>query len=227
MIEESGSTNQINSHPSLRQSIEANIERNLEIAAVLLLSIATVATAWCAYQSTRWGGVQATSFAQASAKRIESSREYNRSMQLVTIDANLFAQWVAAYNVGDQALLTFYETNLMRPEFMPYLDAWVASNPLQNPDSARNPLVDQAYLQTMFAESERLRTEAEAKFVEATEANQNGDDYVLATVMFASVLFFGGISSKFKSRKIQKTLVTLAILMFAIGLTQIGGLPIH
>lgn len=45
-----------------------------EIAAAILLSIATVLTAWCAYQATRWSGVQSIRYAEASAARVESTR---------------------------------------------------------------------------------------------------------------------------------------------------------
>ena len=34
----------------------------IELAATILLSLATIAAAWSAYQATRWGGVQANSF---------------------------------------------------------------------------------------------------------------------------------------------------------------------
>ena len=48
--------------------------RIIEIASALLLALAAVAAAWAGYQSARWGGVQATDTAEASAARLESSR---------------------------------------------------------------------------------------------------------------------------------------------------------
>jgi hypothetical protein len=44
-------------------------KRRLEIAATVLLSPATVLTAWSAFWSTKWSGVQAIRFSQASASR--------------------------------------------------------------------------------------------------------------------------------------------------------------
>ncbi len=201
--------------------------RYVDIAAAVLLAIATVSTAWCAYQATRWGGVQATSFAEASTARIESTRQFNLAVQLLGLDANLFTDWVDAYSAGNTELQGFYETNLMRPDFLPYLNEWVDSNPLENPDALRNPLVNETYQQGLLAESERLRGDAEAKFEEATDANQTGDDYILATVLFASVLFFAGISNKFERVKIQTAMVVFAAGMLLLGGIQIAGLPIH
>lgn len=211
------------------QSVQESVDKLLrftDIAAAVILSIATVTTAWCAYQSTRWGGVQATAFAEASTSRIESTREYNRAFQLLSIDGQTFLEWVDAYADQDTERLEFYQSNIMRPEFLPFLEEWVATQPRLNPDADRNPLMNEAYQRELMAESGRLRDEAEVKFQEATEASQTGDEYILATVLFASVLFFAGISNKFERVRIQAVLVGIAFLMFLIGVIQFGTLPI-
>jgi hypothetical protein len=46
-------------------------------------------------------------------------------------------------------------------------------------------------------ESEQFAQRAEVKFAVANHANGLADRYVRLTVMFATVLFFGGISNKF------------------------------
>lgn len=212
---------------STASATNAKLSRYAEIAAAVMLSIATVATAWCAYQSTRWSGVQATSFAEASTARVESTRAFNEGMQLLSIDANTFLQYVEAFSEDKTDLLTFYETRLFRIDFLPYFEEWLATEPLENPDAPRNPFVNEAYRDTLFARSNELEIDAAAKFETAKDANQTGDDYVLATVLFASVLFFGGISSKFDSARIQVALVILAVLMFTFGVIQVGGLPIE
>jgi hypothetical protein len=198
-----------------------------DIVAAILLSFATLSTAWCAYEATRWSGVQAKSFAEASANRIESHRQFNLGLQVLTIDAELFLQWLEAYHQDDNELREFYESNLIRPEFLPYLNEWVASQPLVNPDALRHPLESESYQQTLLVESQRLSDVAEAKFTEATEANQTADDYVLGTVLFASVLFFAGISGKFERVAIRVPLVSLAFIMLVLGVVLIAALPIH
>jgi hypothetical protein len=70
-----------------------------------------------------------------------------------------------------------------------------------------------------------LFAEAEAAFEDAAEANETADGYVLATVSFASVLFFAGISPKFRSTRIEMALVGMAIVMLLAGVVQIAGLP--
>ena len=49
-------------------------DRRVELIAAIMLSIATVVTAWSAYQATRWSGDQAEDYTSASATRTESVR---------------------------------------------------------------------------------------------------------------------------------------------------------
>ena len=51
------------------------------------------------------------------------------------------------------------------------------------------------------AEAEQLRGRAEELAAEARAANQNGDNYLLSTVLFASVLFFAGVTTKVLSER--------------------------
>lgn len=213
-------------NPSLLQ----RILRHTEVYAAILLAIATVGTAWCAYQATRWNGVQSTAFAEASTDRSESNREFNLAIQLQTIDIELATLWLEAHRDDEAERKEFYENSLIRPELMQHLEEWIASEPGEpgsDTDAASHPLASDEYMQDLVADSERLRADAEEKFQQAKEANQTGDDYVLATVIFASVLFFAGIASKFSSVNVQGGLVALALLMLVLGGAHLGSLPIH
>ena len=202
-------------------------DTSLEIFAAVLLSITTIAAAWCAYQSTRWSGVQANNYAEAGTARVESTREFNRGMQLLSLDANTFLQYVDAFSDDKTALLEFFETRLFRVDFLPYFDAWMATDPLTNPDAPRNPFVNPDYQSSLFAESDALEIEAGEKFQAAQDANQTGDDYVLNTVFFASVLFFAGIASQFPSRRVQLGLFGCGVVIFVIVMARTIGMPIE
>lgn len=56
--------------------------RRLEIAAAVLLALATIASAWSAYQASRWNGEQALGYSRAGADRVESSRAFTRWIQV-------------------------------------------------------------------------------------------------------------------------------------------------
>ena len=114
-----------------------------------------------------------------------------------------------------------------RPEMKTALDAWVALEPLKNPDAPSSPFAMDAYKSAAQDESDRLLGVAEEKLKEASQANQTSDNYVLLTVMFASVLFFGGISTKFDAFRIRAALIAFAVLIFATGLVILATYPIN
>lgn len=201
--------------------------RYTEIIAAILLSIATVATAWSAYQSSRWSGVQAMSFAEASTVRSESNREFNLAIQLQIIDTELVTRWTSAHHEGDHERIDFYETSLMRSELLDHLDEWAPSVTDQDELSTEHPLISDSYMEALLADSDQLEEEATARSQEAKAASQTSDDYVLSTVIFASVMFFAGIASKFSSRRTQGVLVFMGFLMLATGGLWIGNLPVQ
>lgn len=198
----------------------------IELIASILLALATVATAWSGYQSARWGGVQATDYAEASTKRIESTRASTRGGQQVQIDIGLFTNWVNAYAVDNQPLTDFYQERF-RAEFIPAFDAWVATEPLKNPDAPSSPFAMPEYKVADLELADQLEAEASLKFKDAGDANQQSDDYVLNTVILASVLFFAGLANRFNSTPAKLVILLAAILMFSIGLFNLGTYPIE
>jgi hypothetical protein len=61
-----------------------------------LLAIAALLAAWTGFQATKWGGVQANSYSQAGASRVESTRNSTLAGQQTTIDVISFTQWLQA-----------------------------------------------------------------------------------------------------------------------------------
>jgi hypothetical protein len=65
-------------------------DRGLEIVSAALMALATVLSAWCAYQATRWDGIQTRRVDAADAARTEAVRLSNQALQLSTLDEQLF-----------------------------------------------------------------------------------------------------------------------------------------
>ncbi len=200
-------------------------DRRIEVFAVLLLGLATVASAWSAYQATLWSGDQANGYSRASAQRSESLRSSTRAGQLTQIDVGLFVQWVIATEAGDQKLATFLQDRF-REEFVPAFDAWIAQTPPSGrtlPDGT--PFTLPEYRVQASADAERLERDAVSEFARATRANRIGDTFVLAAVLFASVLFFSGLESRWDSRRIRVGMLGLAGALFVIGLVVLALQP--
>ena len=71
----------------------------------------------------------------------------------------------------------------------------------------------------------RRERRAAAVFDDGREANQIGDNFVLAAVLLASVLFFAGLAGTLDSRPPQVILLSLAVVMVVSGAIVVALLP--
>ena len=196
-----------------------------EVIATLVLALATVATAWSGYQSARWGGEQSTSYSQAGALRTESTRASNQAGQLIQIDIGLFTNWINSFTAEDERLSNFYEDRF-RDEFQPAFDAWIATDPVNNPDAPESPFSMPEYQVSLVQEADRLEVAAAETFAEGQKANQISDNYILNTVFLASVLFLGGIATRFKAMSARWVIILFSLLILVFGLYNILTYPI-
>jgi hypothetical protein len=196
-----------------------------EVVVTFVLAIATVATAWSGYQAARWGGEQSSSYSLAGALRTESTRASTQAGQLGQIDIGMFTNWINAFATENQILVDFYQDRF-RDEFKPAFEAWLATDPVNNPDAPSTPFSMPQYQLSKAAEAERLETEAEETFDKGTEANQTSDDYILNTVFLASVLFLGGIATRFKAMSARWVIIIFSLAILVFGLFNILTYPI-
>ncbi len=203
----------------------ARRERHIDIASASILALATVLAAWSAFQSAKWSGEQATAYAQASAARQESVRNSIRAGQLTIIDVSVFEQYIDAYASGDEKLQAFYQDHA-REEFRPALDAWIALGSGPDPETQPGtPFELPEYELAANGEADRLETEAAQRFQDALTNNQRSDNYVLLTVLFASVLLFAGLAPKSRRYSIQRALIVLAGVELVVGIGLLVVLP--
>lgn len=200
-------------------------EQVIETVGALILSLAALLTSWSGYQASRWNGVMATSFSQAGALRVESTRASALAGRQTQIDLQLFGSWLDAYAAGNQLLADFYRERF-RDEFQPAFEAWLASQPLTNADALPSPFDQPEYQLVAASEAQRLEAEASATFERGTQANQIGDNYVFNAVLLALALFFAGIANRFAGIAVKGTLLGMALLLLLIGLGTIALFPI-
>jgi hypothetical protein len=215
--------------PASEHSFRARLkdpERRVELIATILMSVAVVCTAYCAWQATRWGGVQAVAFAEASTARVESSKALAKGTQEMAYDASTLLQLTTqAYNEGTPEAALDFADRFMRDEFKAYVDEWLAMEPFINDDAPATPFDLPDFANSELQRAESLEEDAAAKFDEAKSANQTGDDYILATVFFAVVLFFCGIAPKLDQRPLQWMVLVLAFAGLGTGLARALTLP--
>ncbi|HEX5856629.1 MAG TPA: hypothetical protein VFY91_00830 [Microbacterium sp.] len=182
-----------------------------ELIAVILLSLVAVLTAWCGFESNKWGGDSSVAFSEASAARIQAADFDSEARDARGFDLAVYTQWVLAEANGETELAEYIQARFS-PQFAAAFDAWVAdgkqeTGPFQRPE----------YVPPGTEKAEEAKKRADAKQVQALDFNEKGDNYSLMTVMFALVLFLAAIAQ----RGIQP-LATRIILGLAGGLAVVG-----
>ena len=195
-----------------------------EMVAVLLLGIATIGTAWCGYEASRWNQDQGDLARRASDLRVEANRQFGLATQSIAYDANLVAQYARAVVDGDTTLQEFYRSALFRPAFLPVLERWQAT--LSEGQAPQNLLEDRDYLDEQLAPYQETQSRAEAIDNEAKTAGENGDEYVLTTLLLAAALFFAGVTTSFKLHLARLLLITLATVLIVYCISRIATLPV-
>ena len=198
--------------------------RLLEVLAVLLLGIATIGTAWCGYQASRWNGEEGDLSRQASDLQVEAGRQFGLATQTVSYDSNVVAQYAGALAAGDVKLQDFIRTALVRPAFLPVLDEWrrqVAAG-----ETPTNLLSDPEYVDAQLGPYRATAAQAADKADKSDDAGENGDAYVLTTVLLAAALFFAGLTTSFRVRFAQLLLLAGSTVLIGYAAARLAGLPV-
>jgi hypothetical protein len=210
----------------LLRAVENNTRsRRLEIASAVLLGLAATASAWCGYQSNLWTGVQTFSLVAADEAARKSTQLTLQATQLQTIDLVFFTTFVEASFRGEKKLADFALMRF-RPEARRAVDAWLQTDPFNNPNAPVRPLAMAEYASPEREAAKRADEEQARMLGAAQQASRSSDEYVLLTVRFAAVLFFGGIVSTFESQRLRTSVFLLAAALFTLSTIVLATLPI-
>lgn len=205
------------SEPPQHERPVSRSERWLEFAAVLLLSFATLTTAWSGYQAALFSGEQSQRYAQSNGLRIHAQNQATKAGQFRIEDLLIFNRWLDAREMGNKQLEQIYRRRF-RARFVPAFRAWIAEHPFTNRHARPSPLYEPNYRVPEAIRSAELDGEADKRYAEGTKAKDTDDKYILSTVFFAAVLFFSGISLRLDWRPLR-----IAILAFGTTML-VGGL---
>ena len=208
------------------QAVEKEQRRRwAEITVAVILSLATMLTAWCAYQATRWSGVQTFRLAAAHNAGRASSTAYVEAVQMRAYDATVVISWMQAKHDGNQRQEKFL-FDRFRPEIKKAVEAWLKTDPFNNPEAPLGPFKMVEYVQPEVEKARHLEELSGQEFAAAREANVTSDTYVLLTFLFAAVLFLCGIAGAIDSRRLRTAIVTIAIAFFLVTMMFLATMPI-
>ena len=198
-------------------------DRVVDVASVVLISVAAVLTAVCGYESGRWRGQQARYYNVADTNRVLSAEAADRAVGINAINTNMFLQYVNAVDAADTRKATFIYRRF-GPVMHSAMKAWLATKPMTNPSAPSSPFAMPQYVLPAAKESHRFRALAIENFNKAQLATRHADDFLLLTIVFAGVSFLGGISTKMVFPQ-HLIIVLLGCVGIAYGLIRLVELP--
>jgi MFS family permease len=119
----------------------------------------------------------------------------------------------------------FYAARLP-PQTQVALQAWWKTKPLTSKDAPSTPFAMNEYNQPELDEANKQDKNAGEHSALGMKAGKNSDTYVLLTVMFASVLFFGGIGGTFSSRWLRRTMMYISLVLFLVTFMALCLMPV-
>jgi hypothetical protein len=201
-----------------------HLRRTIDLLSSALMAAATVATAWSAYQSGLWNTDYGSHKSKSTTATIRVGKLSNLAMQRTSVHVNLFVHWVAAVHAGDTRKADFFFARFPEP-LRAAASAWRATNPLTNPDAPATPFDMPEYVVAERTEADRWEAIADRESTAAETASEISNRYLRFTIIFASVLFFAGISGKFGWQAIDVAVLVLGALTLLIGVAVMFSSP--
>jgi hypothetical protein len=193
----------------------------IEIVAVAMLSVTAILTAWCGFQASKWSGERAIAFAEASAARVEASDADSEAREARVVDLIIYAEWVTA-EADRQTVLADEIEARFTPHFTVAFDAWQDGGRVEP-----GPFAMAEYVPPGTVESAERSAYAEARFADAVEDTERGDNYSLLTVMFALVLFLTAMAQRDIHHRAAWIMLGLAGLIALTGLIVLLTFPVR
>jgi hypothetical protein len=201
--------------------------RTVQIGEAVLLALVTITAAWAGYAAAKWGTASRIDIAQSSSLRNLATRDDLTAISLRNFDSSTFNAWFIAWTLNSPEKEAV-AVRRFRPPFRVAFDAWMATDPVHNPNAPPGPTYMPQYKLPAQTQANALDNEASAKFTAGNQDAQVGDDYVRITLFLAAVLFLVGIGSSFALHGVRYALITFGsvlLILSVVLILQQPGLP--
>jgi hypothetical protein len=191
-----------------------------EPVTAILMAVATLASAWCSYQSSQWSGQSSGFAAEADALQRQAFGQFLASQQIQTVQIAAFMEAMNAQLRGDDKTLRFY-TDRFSGSLKPAYEKWLALKPLENPAAPPSPFTPELYVPAFHQEIVDARAEAARLAAQSKATGERAAGYLSNTVLLAMVLFFAGTASKFDQRHVRQSSLAFAIALFLYAFVRV------
>ncbi len=192
----------------------------LEIIGTVILSVASLAVAWCTYQSTLWNGKQVFKLAESNAYYRQALEKIFIVWQQQEIDAVVTLNFLEAVLEKKQTLIDYYGKR-GTSELTKILKTWQLMDPVHNDKAPAHPLLMKEYKQLVrssMAGADSATSHAMQSWDEAQRLNTISDHYILYTVIFSLVMVLCAVATKLTRLRIAFVSMLITGSLFLIAL---------
>jgi hypothetical protein len=112
--------------------------RIVQICEAVLLALVTVTAAWAGYAAATWGTASRIDIAHASTLHDLATRADLSALTTRNFDVSTFNDWFIAFTLNSPQQEALAERRF-RPQFRAAFAAWLATNPMHNPNAPAGP----------------------------------------------------------------------------------------
>lgn len=205
----------------------------LELFIAIFLGITAVLTAWASWQSSLYGGNQATKYAKGIAIIGEANSLYNEAAQYIAQDMDLWNR------ISDLRIeLEFMQDNESEEveKLQWKLDQIMADNVSEELAAAiewadaqqeyASPFDKEGFIESYYEEANAKYEEGQKTLEAGQKDNSLGDVLGLVTVIYAVVLFLLGIAASFEGIRTRIAVIAVAIIGFIYATITMLSVPI-
>ena len=204
-------------------------QRILDSWTAIILAVAAVATTWASFQASQWSGAESDAQSTSAIARSDAGRSQSEATSDQIVDSQMWLSWLNAYANGQKERAAF-----LAERFSPTLrvaqETWLTGaqfDSLGVPTAipTGTPMDLPSYVVPAAAQADEYGAAAEAALADADVSSSNATRFVLLAVLFALVLFFASVATKFSAPKVQALLLLLALLLLSLSLVRLALLP--
>jgi hypothetical protein len=197
----------------------------IETITTILLSAATVLSAWCVYEASQWNGEQYFRIEDennADRKRMENEIA---ATQRQAAESQLFLQFVDAVTNNNEEKADFLKDRFPDHLYKAAV-AWKELDPLNNPKAPISPMQMKEYVVPEEKEIVKYRKQAHKYKMAANECDNRSDNYMLLSLVLSTVLFFCGLIGVTDSKSNKLILLGFAAMIFFVTLYFVIKFPV-
>jgi hypothetical protein len=186
--------------------------RRADLIGAILLGIATIGSAWSAYEAARWISVVRATAGTVQKLRLQGLQAQAEARKELVVDSTLFERWTEAALHGDQQVAKFVQDRFPG-RFRPAFDAWMATSPGPGQLPQGSPFERPEYRIEAQDKADALEQQANQFSTKSRQAIDNNNNFVLNSVLFSTVMFLAGLTSHLRGNTTRMTMIVLAAIM--------------